>query len=52
MITIVIKFIQSPAFAISGMLIFSLEKITAFGPVPEGIQNAQEQAKVAGIISK
>ena len=45
-------FRPKPALAISGTVTRLLPKITVFGPVPAGIINTKEQAKVAGIISK
>ena len=43
-------FSHIPAFAISGTVIRLLAKITVLGPVPAGMINTNEQAKVAGII--
>ena len=40
-----------PHLNISGTVTILLPKITVFGPVPAGIINTNEQAKVAGIIS-
>ena len=51
-ITTEMKFIRSPARDIWGIVTCPLPKMTAFGPVPEGSMKAQEQAKVAGIISR
>ena len=46
------KFNQIPVADISGMVTRPLPNMTALGPVPDGSINAQEQAKVAGIIRR
>ena len=46
------KLSPRPHFAISGMVTRLLPNITAFVPVPEGSIKENEQANVAGIMSK